>query len=234
MYWQPYERERDGDTTVGIIGTDRLDALDIAKLELTRAKGALAFLKAKIENDGMRSLLADEVRESADRTKAWVDASGGDWRSGSLELIVPGPSAKAFHGFFMHLMRDDMQMELRAAHPDHFMNVPLGPRAEVIENVGEDDIPWFIGLEFTQDASRFPTTWDESYPERLGAIIRNVDGLVIGSAMHEMKDEADGTHILLTITLPSAAPERLVRGHLEHFAVEFSTWTRHARAAGLR
>jgi hypothetical protein len=234
MYWQPYERERDTDPTFALIGADHLDAGEIAKLELTRAKGALGFLKAKIGNDGMRSLLADEIRESADRTTAWVEVADGQWRSGSLELVVPGPSAEAFHGFFMHLMRDDMQMELRAAHPDHFMNVPLGPRAEVIENVGEDDIPWFIGLEFTQDASRFPTSWDESYPERLGAIIRNADDVVIGSAMHEMKDAADGTHILLTITLPSAAPEHLVRGHLEHFAVEFSTWTRHARAAGLR
>ena len=48
--------------------------------------------------------------------------------------------------------------------------------------------------------------------------------------MHEMKDGEDGTHIRLTITLPQSAPENLVRGHLEHFAVEFSNWTRHARA----
>ena len=48
--------------------------------------------------------------------------------------------------------------------------------------------------------------------------------------MHEMKDAPDGTHIRLTISLPIAAPESLVRGHLEHFAVEFSSWTRHARA----
>lgn len=232
MYWQPYERERDSDPTFALIGADRLTAADIAKLELTRAKGALAFLKVKIGNDGMRELLAKEIRQSADRTTAWVDASDTKWRSGVLELVVPGPSAKAFHGFFMHLMKDDMQMELRAAHPDHFMNVPLGPRAEVIENVGEDDIPWFIGLEFTQDGARFPTAWDDSYPERLGAIIRNLDDVIIGSAMHEMKDAEDGTHIRLTISLPQAAPEHLVRGHLEHFAVEFSNWTRHARAAG--
>ena len=233
MYWQPYEQTRDTDPTFALIGEDRLDAAAIATLELTRAKGALAFLKAKIGNDGMRVLLADEMRQSADRTTGWVNASRGEWHSGALELVVPGPSAAAFHGFFMHLMRDDMQLELRAAHPDHFMNMPLGPRAEVIENVGEDDIPWFIGLEFTQDAARFPTTWDDSYPERLGAIIRNLDDVIIGSAMHEMKDAIDGTHIRLTITLPKAAPEQLVRGHLEHFAVEFGNWTRHARAAGV-
>ena len=230
MYWHPYERERDTDPTFGIIGAERLTALDIVKLELARAKGALEFLKAKVGNDRMRELLADEIRQSADRTAAWVRASDGAWRSGVLELVVPGPSAKAFHGFFMTMMKEDRQGELRAAHPDHFMNVPMGQRAEVIENVGEDDIPWFIHLEFTQDPARFPTTWDDSYPERLGALIRNMDGVLIGSAMHEMKDAEDGTHIRLTITLPQAAPEALLRGHLEHFAVEFSTWTRHARS----
>lgn len=229
MYWQPYEKERDSDTTFGLIGDDRLDAIDIVKLELARAKGALEFIKAKIGNERMRELLDDEVRLSADRTAEWARQSGGAWRSGVLELVVPGPSAKAFHGFFMTMMKENRQDELRAAHPDHFMNVPLPGRAEVIENVGEDDIPWFIHLEFTDDPAKFPTTWDDSYPERLGAIIRNVDGVLIGSAMHEMKDADDGTHIRLTITLPEAAPEALVRGHLEHFAVEFGTWTRHAR-----
>ena len=71
MYWHPYERERDADPTFGMIGTERLTALDIVKLELARAKGALEFLKAKVGNDRMRELLADEIRVSADRTAAW-------------------------------------------------------------------------------------------------------------------------------------------------------------------
>ena len=174
-------------------------------------------------------LLSDELRQTADRIAAWARASNGAWRTGVLELVVPGPSASAFHRFFMTMMQENRQGDLRAGHPDHFMNIPLGPRAEVIENIGEDDLPWFIELEFTADASRFPKEWDESYPERLGALIRNIDGVLIGSAMHEMKDAEDGTHIRLTIVLPEAAPERLVRGHLEHFAVEFGNWTRAAR-----
>ncbi len=229
-FWQPDEAQPGADTTYALIGSDRLEVADIAKLELARAKGALAFLKAKIGNDRMRELLADEVRLSADQTAAWAKASDGQWQVGSLELVVPGPSAKAFHGYFMAMMKEDRQVELRAGHPDHFMNVPMGLRAEVIENVGEDNLPWFIHLEFTADPSSFPIGWDDSYPERLGALIRNIDGVLIGSAMHEMKDAPDGTHIRLTIILPTAAPEHLVRGHLEHFAVEFGNWTRRARS----
>ena len=230
VFWQHDEAQRGDDTTYALIGGDRLDVGDIARLELARAKGALAFLKAKIGNDGMSKLLAEEVRQTADQTAAWAKASNGQWQVGVLELVVPGPSAKAFHGYFMSMMKEDRQVELRSGHPDHFMNVPLGPRAEVIENVGEDNLPWFIHLEFTADPAQFPVGWDDTYPERLGALIRNIDGVPIGSAMHEMKDAGDGTHIRLTIILPKAAPEHLVRGHLEHFAVEFGNWTRHARS----
>lgn len=232
MYWQPPDPPHDDDPTFALIGDERLDRVAIARLELARARGAPAFLKAKLGNERMRELLAGEVRQTADRTAAWAAASDGRWRTGVLELVVPGPSAKDFHAFFMGMMREDRQSELRAAHPDHFMNVPLGPRAEVIENVGEDDLPWFIHLEFTDDPARFPGEWNPDYPERLGAVIRNLDGVQIGSAMHEMRDAEDGTHIRLTISLPEASPPRLVRGHLEHFAVEFGNWTRAARARG--
>lgn len=110
------------------------------------------------------------------------------------------------------------------------MNVPLGPHAEVIENVGQDDLPWFIRLDFTSPDTEFPAPWDPAYPaeHRLGAFINDADGLRIGSAIHEMRDSEDGLHIKLTIILPAAAPQSLVEGHLQHFAVEFRNWTRAA------
>lgn len=226
MFWSEPAR---ADDTIASIADDRLDSAALARLELARAKGALAYLKERVGNDRMRELLADDLRVTTDRTTAWARESDGRWQTGVLELVVPGPDAKTFHGWFMAMMRDDRQADLRAAHPDHFMNMPLGPRAEVIENLGEDDLPWFIHLEFTGDPARFPDAWNDDYPERLGAVIRNADGVDIGSAQHEMKDAEDGMHILLKIHLPAAAPARLVRGHLEHFAVEFTNWTRQAR-----
>ena len=52
----------------------------------------------------------------------------------------------------------------------------------------------------------------------------------IGSAMHELRDGADGClEVKLTVHLPHAAPAELVEGHLRHFAVEFRNWTEMAR-----
>ncbi len=129
-------------------------------------------------------LLKDDIDQTQARNREWVETSGGQWKSGSLELVVPGPGAAAFHGYFMRMMKEDRQPELRAGHPEHFMNVPLGLHAEVIENVGQDDLPWFIRLDFTPPDTEFPAPWDPAYPaeHRLGAFINDADGLRIGSA----------------------------------------------------
>ena len=213
-----------------LIAGRTLDNAAIRDIELTRARRALAYLKAKIGNAAMRDLLKDDLDHTQARNRAWVEASSGRWKSGSLELVVPGPTAAAFHGYFMTMMKEDRQPELRAGHPEHFMNVPLGPHAEVIENVGQDDLPWFIRLDFMPPDTEFPAPWDPAYPaeHRLGAFINDADGLRIGSAIHEMRDIEDGLHIKLTIVLPNAAPDVLIEGHLQHFAVEFRNWTRMA------
>lgn len=220
-------------TARAIIDGTTLDDEAIRGIELTRARRALAYLKAKIGNDPVRLLLKDELDRSAKRVRGWVAASGGAWKSGTVEVIVPGPGARAFHAWFMEAMRHDRQVELRAAHPEHFLNRPLGPHAEVIENVGQDRDPWHIKLDFTAPDAEFPTAWDPAYPaaERLGAIINDAGGRRIGSAIHEVRDAGDGLHVKLTIHLPEAAPDELVVGHLHHFAVEFRNWTRMASEA---
>ena len=199
----------------------------IRDIELVRARQALGYLKAKIGNAGMRDLLQNDLEHTQARNRAWVTASNGRWKSGVVELIVPGPRAAEFHAFFLTMMKEDRQADLRAAHPEHFMNVPLGRHAEVIENVGQDELPWLIRLDFTSPDAAFPTAWDPAYPaeHRLGAIIKDADGLRIGSAIHEMRDAHDGMHVKLTIHLPEAAPDALIAGHLHHFSVEFRNWT---------
>ncbi len=217
-----------------LINGAALDNHAIRDLELTRARLALAYLKSKIGNEGMQALLKDDLDRTMARTWEWVEASAGEWKSGSVGLVVPGPGAKAFHAWFMDAMKRDRQRELRAAHPEHFMNRPLGAHADVIENVGQDELPWHIKLDFTSPEASFPTAWDPAYPvsERLGAVIKDAQGRRIGSAIHEMRDAEDGLHLKLTIHLPTAAPDALVTGHLRHFSVEFRNWTRMAMEEG--
>ncbi len=139
-----------------------LENRTIRDMELDRARRALAYLKAKIGNDAMRELLQGDLDRTAERAGQWVDASDGEWKSGVMELIVPGPSAETFHAWFFQMMGQDRQAELRAAHPEHFLNRPLGAHAEVIENVGQDDLPWHIKLDFTPPDTQFPTEWGSS------------------------------------------------------------------------
>lgn len=50
-------------------------------------------------------------------------------------------------------------------------------------------------------------------------------------SMRQLRDEDDGLHLQFTTILPQAAPPELLRGHLNHFAIEFRNWTRMAHAA---
>lgn len=233
MFWKTTTTARHHvtDTTYAVMADCRLEPADLDAEELTRAQGALAYLKARIGNDKMRELLADDLAETTKRTEAWAADSTG-WKNASFTLVLPGPDAVTFHQFFLSLMQQDRELEMRAGHPDHFLNHPVeggAGGAQVIENLGEDDLPWYIDLTFSTDQDKYPVSWDDAYPERVGAIIFNSNGTQIGSAMHEMRDTSDGMEIKFTVILPNAAPDALLDGHLRHFAVEWRNWARLGR-----
>ena len=130
-------------------GASLTDA-DVRDLELLRARRSLAYLKDRIGNDGMRELLKADLDAATAQNAAWVEQSGGAWRSGALTMRVPGPGAANFHDWFMGNMKRRNEPVFRAGHPDHFMNHPLPDgRAEVIENVGEDERPGTSSCAFT-------------------------------------------------------------------------------------
>jgi hypothetical protein len=209
----------------------RLTGGDILEMELVRSRRALAYLKAKIGNDAMRELLRSDLDLTTAQTGEWARSSAGEWTIGVLELELPGPGAEEFEDWFMQTMHKDDEATLRAGHPDHFLNHPRPDgTAEVIENVGEDELPWHIFLDFVGAETEFPTLWDPAYPCRFGVLIKNSEGTHIGSALHELRDGERGLVAKLTIHLPAAAPSELVQGHLRHFAIEFRNWTEMAFA----
>ncbi len=81
---------------------------------------------------------------------------------------------------------------LRAGHPEHFVLNPGSDGIEVVENVGETDLPWRIFYRALPDDA-FPMRWDASYPVRFGAEIVDGDGLRVGYTMHQSRDAA-GRH----------------------------------------
>ena len=202
-----------------------LDERAIRDEELARSRHALAYLKARIGNTAMRELLADDIALTTAQVRDWVERSAGRWRTAQVELIVPGPSAEAFHRWYDRAMAERREAVLRAGHPEHFVLHPGDDGIEVVENVGETDLPWrIIYRSLPEDA--FPLPWADGYAVRFGAEVVDGEGLRVGYTMHHSRDAEDGMHLLLRTLLPEAAPPSLIERHLRHFAIEFTNWTR--------
>ena len=216
---------------VAFIGDERLDNHDVRDAELDRARHALAYLKGKLGNDMMRHLLDDDLQAMATQVRSWVEASRGVWQSGSIRLVVPGPSAQAFQDWYVAAMVGGWEADLRAGHPEHFVNHPLPSLVEVVENIGETELPWRVFYRALPGDFAFPMAWDATYALHYGMEIVDADGLRVGFSMRQSRDEEDGLHLQFTTFLPKAAPPELVRRHLNHFAIEFRNWTRAALVA---
>lgn len=204
-----------------------LDGRGIRDAELARSRHALAYLKERIGDERMRELLADDIAATTARVRDWVNASGGRWRTGVTELIVSGPSADAFHGWYDRAMAERREAVLRAGHPEHFVLSPGEAGIEVVENIGEAELPWRVFYRSLPDDA-FPMAWDPDWPTRFGAELVDDEGYRVGFTMHQARDAADGLHLRLRTLLPEAAPPALVERHLRHFAIEFANWTRTA------
>lgn len=203
----------------------QLSGDDILRLELDRARHALAYLKEKLGNDALRDLLAEDVNQLTAQVRAWARDSEGAWQSASMELVVSGPSAADFHRWYIDLFARDRQGVLRAGHPEHFVNRSSGAgSAEVIENVGETELPWWISYEPVDDAE-LPIEWDPNHPVRFASQLRDRGGQLIGYTLHEGRDADDGMHLRMTTVLPAAAPRDIAQHHLRHYAIEFRNWT---------
>ncbi len=211
-----------------VIGEEQIANRDIRDLELERARHALAYLKCKLGNDGMRRLLDDDLQAMTVKVRGWVEASGGAWQSGSVTLAVPGPSAQTFQDWYVAAMTGGREAELRAGHPEHFVSHPRPGTVEVVENIGETELPWRVFYRALPESADFPMPWDVGYALHYGMEILDSDGLRVGYSMRQSRDQADGLHLRFTTFLPKAAPPDLVRRHLNHFAIEFRNWTRMA------
>ena len=222
-------------SAAAIIGEHRLSNHDILNNELLRARHALAYLKQKIGNDAMREMLKNDLLTTTTCVQNWMGASNGAWQSGSVELIVPGPSAAVFRQWYADAMTQGWELELRAGHPEHFISHPVGDSGEVIENIGETELPWRIFYRNLAEDAKLPSAWDSRFPIHFAAEIVDSNGMCVGYSIRELRDGKDGLHMKLTSHLPAAAPPGLLERHLHHFCIEYRNWASFAfskRTAG--
>ena len=217
-----------GFEAAAIIGSERLFNQSILNDELARARHALAYLKQKIGNDRMRELLNGDLLLMKAQVQQWLRDSAGAWQSGSVELIVPGPSAGAFRQWYADAMSHGWEIELRAGHPEHFINHPVNDSIEVIENIGETELPWHIFYRSLAEDATLPSAWDEAFPIHFAAEVVDADGIRVSHSMRELRDAVAGLHMKLTSHLPIAAPRDVLEGHLHHFSIEYRNWANFA------
>lgn len=207
----------------------RLGDADIRDAELVRARHALAYLTAKLSTDTMLHLLGDDLNRTASEVHRWMAASAGKWQTGTVQLVIEGLRAQAFQDWYARMIMGDRQPTLRAGHPEHFVNHRVTDDVEVVENIGETEMPWHIRYRGLPEDSSFPMAWDPDYPVRYGMAIL-MDNATVGYSMRQSRDTRDGMELLLTTFLPAAGPAGLATRHLYHFAIEFRNWTRLALA----
>lgn len=202
----------------------------IRDLELARARHALVYLKARLGNERMRALLAEDAAAMGARARAWLAESAGRWRPMSTDLSVPGCTARQFQRWYAEAVRTGRDDELLAGHPEHFLNHPDDGVVEVIENIGETELPWHVTYRPRPAAASWPIEWDEEFPVRFGASIHDNEGTLIGYSMRQARDLPGGLQLRVTALLPSAVPDEILTRHGRHLTIEYRNWI--ALAAG--
>lgn len=199
---------------------------EIKDMDLNRSHKALKFIKSKFHHY-VKDFLKDELAITTEKSENYVAESQGEWKFGYTDVIMPGLSYEEYHDWFMSKLAANDEIALQVAHPDHYLNAMSKTESktvEIIENLGEDDLPWYLIGEFV-NADIVPLERDKEYPADFCLRIKSSNGVIIGYAAHEFKNDINGDcDIKLTIILPKNAPDSLVTGHLNHFTVEFRNW----------
>ena len=196
----------------------------IQTMELVRARRALEYLKTKLGEEAIIRLIQQDLDTVTARAESWAQTSDGAWKSGHVLLHMPSITSKAFMDWFDAVIAQGDGKPLRIAHPDHLLNRILPGGAEVIENLGEDALPWHFFGQFSPIDAAIPLRADAAYPIGFALTVKSVKGIIIAYALHELRDVDGGMEAKLTIVLPRAAPDALIHGHLNHFAIEFRNW----------
>ena len=158
----------------------------------------------------------------------WVAASNNEWKSQSMTIFYPSLTVQQFLKYFLGLRATGNIYELQIAHPEHFyINVDTKTSiSEIIECLGEDENPWHIfGGMIPND--KLPCSLEasnNSYDVELSFEFKSPNNIVTVYSNYKYRNVDGGVEIILTIILPIKCPDHLLKGHMNHFSIEYRNW----------
>lgn len=207
----------------------------IDDFELFYARRALDRFRSRLGREGLLDLLAADIEQGNAFLRDSTHASGGSFKGGTTVLTTRGLSSGPFLAWMEKAFAGD-EDALLSAHPEHYVMAP-GADGEfnVVENIGPHVCSFFMGgwgtdaMAWAADAEELLPESD--FPHKMSSNLFLADGTIVGRALTQFGDTADGFTAHLTVYVPTACPQDVLEHHLRHYAVEFRNWITAAAAA---
>ncbi|MGN5632118.1 hypothetical protein [Streptomyces sp. AC154] len=206
----------------------------IDDFELFYARRALERFRTRLGRQGLLDLLAEDIEAGNAFLRESARTSEGVFKSGTTVLTTQGIASGEFLAWMDEAFAGD-EGPLLAAHPEHYVMGTDSVGARVVENIGPHVADFYMGgwgteaLAWAKDAEELLPESD--FPRKMSSNLFLADGTVVGRALIQFGDTAEGFTANLTVYFPATCPDEVLEHHLRHYAVEFRNWIVAAAAA---
>ncbi|GHE25168.1 hypothetical protein GCM10018781_76250 [Kitasatospora indigofera] len=199
----------------------------IDDFELFYARRALDRFRTLLGRKGLLDLLAADIEEGNAFLRESARTSGGSFKAGTTVLATKGLTSAAFLAWMDEAFAGD-ERALLMAHPEHYVMGTDSVGARVVENIGPHIADFSMGgwgtdaMAWAEDAAELLP--ESEFPRKMSSNLFLADGTVVGRALIQFGDTADGFTANLTVYFPVTCPDDVLDHHLRHYAVEFRNW----------
>lgn len=207
----------------------------IDDFELFSARRALDRLRTRLGREGLLDLLAADIEEGNAFLRECALGSDGEFYGGTTVLQASGLTSAEFLAWMDAAFAGKDERPLLAAHPEHYAMGADEIGARVVENIGPHVCSFYMGgwgtsaMAWAEDAAELLP--ESEFPRKMSSNLFLEDGTVVGRALIQFGDTAEGFTANLTVYFPTSCPKDVLEHHLRHYAVEFRNWIVAAAAA---
>lgn len=204
--------------------------LSVSDADRAEQRRELLERKLALGHDGLKRLLAGELKWSERMARVAVALSRGRRAFSICELVVSEGSAEHFVRWFDSRNELDDEPSMLDACPDHYIIARDADGGQyVVETTGGSLMAGAFTVDYA-DLSSLRSERDPIWPFQAAGVARLADGLAIGGVRHQFRDDGAGFRALLTVEFPSLLPGFMIAQHRWHLACEFSNWVEMAAA----